>query len=122
MLTADEASKLSRMQRMLDAAYAHYFTYSNGICKSAEGVISVSTDTFFDRARGVEKVPANPRLGGSDKPLRHRVTIYSSVFGSGNRMEFDSIDAALEGITIIHNEELAREYDAAGDPVGMWTW
>lgn len=37
-------------QRLLDEAYQHYFTHSNRISKSAEGVISLTTNNHFDRA------------------------------------------------------------------------
>lgn len=119
MFTAEETRKLAAMQELLDVAYQHYFTHSNGICKSSEGVIAITGDTHFDRSRSTT-TPTNPRLSADENATKHRIVIYSSVFGAGNSSEFDSIDAALAEVTHWHREEINTEYDTAGDPVGMW--
>jgi hypothetical protein len=89
------AGRISRICKLLDEAYDHYFECGDGYCKTSEGYVSVSVGNHWDR-----KKPAD------DQDVR--VNIHSSVFGSGVSHEFDSVGEALAAVESWHAEEMAN--------------
>lgn len=93
-MTNDE--KLREIVRLLDEAYAHYFEFSDGYCKSSEGYVELTFGTYFDRRDGTATIGCN---------------IWSYVFGEGGRQKFyDSLDAALAAVRKWHAEEMADDH------------
>ena len=92
-----DQEKLAEIGRLLDEAYAHYFTYE-GHCKSSEAHISVEYGNLWDRQD-------NP----SEMKIKS-VSIYSYVFCTqGREQDFDSVDDALETVRQWHADEMAYD-------------
>lgn len=92
-------ANLTEIRRLLAEAYQHYFAGSDGHCKSAEGKISLSYPSFFWHE--------------ADGGLTPQIEIYSYVFASGRREEFDNSAEALETVRQWHADEMATVYCAS---------
>lgn len=98
MITEQEMKDLEEIRRLLDEAYDHYFTNSDGYCKSSEGYISLGFNNFFDRA--------------NEEPFKLKnVEIYSYVFGPNRANYFDSTAEALETVKQWHEREMQEDYE-----------
>lgn len=109
-LSSDDLVAINAALALLDAAYADYFARSDGYCKTSEGVLSISTSSYFSRT--------NPEDSFAE-PLV--IEVYSSVFADrGRRQRFAGKTPAQDLLVWaqrVHAEQLAREYDEHGDPV-----
>jgi hypothetical protein len=92
-------AKIEEIQRLLDEAYAHYFEFSDGHCKSSEGWIQIDLPTYFMRRDGDEQVA---------------VSVYSYALGPSRLHRFESVDEALENVKQWHADEMTRDHT---DPV-----
>lgn len=88
--------KLREIRRLLKEAYDHYFKYSDGHCKSAEGQISIHFGNYWE--------------DGDDLKIRS-VEIYSYVFGPHRSHFFDSLDEALETVKNWHKDEMETDWE-----------
>jgi hypothetical protein len=98
----DEAflTKLTEIQRLLEEAYRHYFKYSDGLCKSCEGRISIHLPEYF-WAHGKDKKP--------------EISIYSYVLGPNRNHDFANIDKALDAVRKWHKREMEQDYSDGDD-------
>lgn len=96
---SDFEDKLVELKRLLAEAYEHYFKYSDGYCKSSEGVISIHvTEPFYWR---------------EEKQRPAAIEIYSYVFGGGRHHYFRTIDDALDEVRVWHHHEMNFDHEAA---------
>lgn len=100
-LDADSLDKIQQAQALVDAAYDNYFEKSDGHCKSGEGTLTVTGESYFDRQDGKGCVA---------------IEIYSYIFGTGRRQRFETADEFLEWAKKIHAAEMAHDYSR-----NMWS-
>lgn len=98
MITEQEMKDLEEIRRLLDEAYDHYFKYSDGYCKSAEGYIALEFNHYFDRRDGQS-------FGVKG------VEIYSYVFGPNRNHNFESVADALGVVRVWHDREMQDNHE-----------
>ncbi|MFJ3084414.1 hypothetical protein ACIPJG_32310 [Streptomyces halstedii] len=98
MISEREAKDLSKIQRLLDEAYDHYFRYSDGYCKSSEGHIALNFNHYFERSAG-------------EVPGIKSVEVYSYVLGPHRSHYFDSTAEALVAVKLWHEKEMQETYE-----------
>lgn len=101
MINEQQAAHLVAINILLSEAYHHYFTLSDGYCKSSEGHVSVGFGNYWERA---------------DKdPAALEVHISSYVFGPNRNNTYASTGEALEAVQEWHRIEMGTVYDENGD-------
>lgn len=98
MITDQEMQDLEEIRRLLDEAYDHYFTNSDGHCKSSEGYIGLNFPNYFERRDGQAFVVKG-------------VEIYSYVLGSDRSHHFKSTAEALKTVQYWHDKEMQEDYE-----------
>ena len=105
MLSAQEIAELGEIQRLMDEAYANFFTNSPDPGKSSEGSVTVNFNDYWDRtSKSYEPGDTNVR----------EVTIYSYILGPdmARLHHFESTRDALDAIRSWHADEMAHDYEA----------
>lgn len=102
MIESEFYELIERGKAHLDAAYDHYFEYSDGTCKSSEGSVTIFSGTYFDRR------------GGQEDML---IEVYSYVFARGRREVFKSAAEFEKWALRIKQRELACKYDEYGNVI-----
>jgi hypothetical protein len=98
MITTQEAADLEEIMRLMDEAYAHYFSYE-GHCKSDEGYVGLHFNNVHDRRSGEP-------FGISS------VDVYSYVLGPHRMHSFPSTAKALDAVREWHAAEMAYDPEA----------
>ena len=89
---------LAEIRRLLAEAYEHYFTNSDGHCKSSEGAISIHYPPFFWRDDETSEPPG--------------IEIYSYVLGPHRSHHFRTSAEALAAVREWHASEMAHDYES----------
>ncbi|MEV4939588.1 hypothetical protein [Streptomyces zaomyceticus] len=101
MIKPQEAADLAEIVRLLDEAYAHYFSYE-GHCKRDEGYVGLHFNNVHDRR-------------GGDPFGIETVDVYSYVLGPSRMHSFRSTSAALEAVREWHAQEMAYDPNSEED-------
>lgn len=97
MITVQEMTDLTELQRLMDEAYEHYFATGDGHCKSSDGYVGLHFNNVHDRRAG--------------EPFRvDSVEVYSYVLGPSRTHRFPSTDGALAAVREWHAQEMATDY------------
>lgn len=96
-MNQQDFNKLVEIRKILNAAYDHYFKYSDGHCKKDDGNISIEFGNYWeDNSREMKIISIN---------------IYSYVFGNCRTHCYYSLDEALEVVKRWYKEELEHDYE-----------
>lgn len=98
MISTQEIADLAEIVRLMDEAYAHYFSYE-GHCKSDEGYVGLHFNNVHDRRGGEPFCIAS-------------VDVYSYVLGPHRMHTFPSTAEALAEVRKWHAAEMAYDPDA----------
>jgi hypothetical protein len=100
-MNRNDFEKLLKIRQLLKEAYAHYFKFGDGHCKSSEGHISLEFGNYWTDENCEMKITG--------------VSIYSYVFGSGRDHFFKTVDDALKEVQNWHSIEMSTTYNEYGE-------
>lgn len=84
--------KLRELTLLLDLAYIHHFGKDPRRANSAEGSIRLEFGTFYHRKNNPPVPPQGPGI--------ETVVIYSSVFSANRICHFDTLDQAIDTVSV----------------------
>jgi hypothetical protein len=112
-MTPEQANILRQIRTLMNEAYDHYFKFSDGYCKSAEGAIEVYYPNYFDVRAGDNPEEATGLMVYSYVLGPSRQHHWFKGKGKGDyatKWTADPFATALKDVQKWHQDEMKRDH------------